>query len=91
MSELLTENARREALESVDDLGNASGRIGFDEQVNVVGQDFKSVDRHAEFSRLLGKQLPHRLSTSPVRTGRRYFAHQMTWYLRQKTAPVFLA
>src|SRR5919205_3563420 len=32
-----------------------------------------------------------RASTGFVSTGRRYFGHQTTWYLRLNTAPAFLA
>jgi hypothetical protein len=46
----LAQDAGREALEAMDDLGNAACRVGFDEPVNAVGPHFQGVNRDTEFS-----------------------------------------
>jgi hypothetical protein len=53
---LLAQQAGREALQAVDDLGAPAGRVGRDEQLNVVGHDLQGVNRHRQFRRLAGEQ-----------------------------------
>jgi hypothetical protein len=44
------------ALEPSGDLGHAESRVRLDEQVNVVGHHFQSVNHHLAFSCLLSEQ-----------------------------------
>ena len=46
---LLPQNTRCVTLESIDDLRDTTGRIGFDKQVNVVRHDFHLVNREVQF------------------------------------------
>ena len=46
------------SFETVDDLRDAQGRVGLDEQVNVVGPNLNRVNSNVELRRLLDQQVP---------------------------------